>query len=64
MEIIKTGVKIRLTCEEDQAFIKVLNVLETVGQDVEGNAFSYKVTNGTHASSLYDILNDFFQACE
>ena len=64
MEIIKTGIRVRLTCEEEEAFIKVLNVLEKVGADRDGDAFSYKATNGTHASSLYDILNDFFQACE
>ena len=64
MEIIKRGVKIRLTCEEEEAFVKVIEVLEEVGQDSEGNEFGYNATGGTHTSSLCIMLNDFFQECD
>ena len=64
MVIIKGGVRVRLTQEEEQAFATVLDVLEQVGQDVDGDVFGYKATNGVHTSSLYTTLNEFFQACD
>ena len=63
MEIIKSKVNIRLTCTEDEAFIKVLSILEKIGQDVDGNEFGRIATDGTPTSSLYKMLSDFFQAC-
>lgn len=64
MDIIKSNVRIKLTCEEDSAFIKVLAVLEEVAQDSEGKEFGYQATGGTHISTLYTMLNNFFLACE
>ena len=64
MEIIKTNVKIRLTCEEEDAFVKVLEVLEKVAEDKDANNFCLEATDRLPANSLLNILNDFFQACD
>lgn len=64
MDIIKTKVRIRLTCEEEEAFAKVLGVLEEVANDKDANNFCLEATDKLPANSLYSLLNSFFQACD
>ena len=65
MEIMKTGVKVVLTVEEEEAFTKVLDVLERLKEDNDVDLWVTNLTeSGCGIEEIYEDLHALFRACD
>lgn len=62
--VIKTGIQVELTEEEENAFEKVLNVLEKISKEDGVNAWAERITDsGCGIEELYVDLDAIYKAC-
>ena len=62
--IIRTGVQVELTEEEERAFEKVLNALDKIRNEEGVNAWAERVTeSGFGVEELYYDLDAIYRAC-
>ena len=63
-KVIRTGIQIELTEEEERAFEKVLNVLDNLRFEDGVDAWAERITEtGGGIEELYCDLYDIYQAC-
>ena len=64
-KVIRTGIQVQLTEEEEKAFEKVLNVLDKLRLENGIDLWSSRVTeSGCGIEELYLDLDAIYQACD
>ena len=64
-KVTRTGIQVELTEEEEQAFEKVLSVLDQLRFEDGADAWaSRKTDSGCGIEELYCDLNAIYQACD
>ena len=63
-KVIRTGIQVQLTEEEDKAFEKVLNVLDKLRKEDGVEEWAERVTDsGCGIEELYCDLDEIYKAC-
>ena len=63
-KVIRTGIQIELTEEEEKAFETVLNVLEKISKEDDVDLWASKITDsGCGIEELYIDLDIIYRAC-
>ena len=63
-KVIRTGIQVELTEEEEKAFEKVLNVLEKLQKEDDVDLWASRITEtGCGIEDLYLDLDAIYQAC-
>ena len=63
-KVIRTGIQVELTEEEERAFEKVLNVLDKLQKDDYVDLWASRITEtGCGIEDLYCDLNAIYRAC-
>ena len=63
-KVIRTGIQVELTEEEEKAFEKVLNVLDKLRSENDVDLWASKITDsGCGIEELYIDLDIIYRAC-
>ena len=63
-KVIRTGIQVELTEEEEKAFEKVLNVLEKISKEDGVDAWAERITeSGCGVGELYLDLDAIYREC-
>ena len=63
-KVIRTGIQVELTEEEEKAFEKVLNVLEKISKEDGVDAWAERITEtGCGVEDLYLDLDAIYRGC-
>ena len=63
-KVIRTGIQVELTEEEERAFEKVLNVLEKISREDGVDVWAERLTeSGCGVGEIYVDLDAIYRAC-